>query len=43
MKNISTIKPDITENAECTIVKAHTPAINIKVGVSLYHCASFHF
>jgi len=33
MKIISTIKPAITENMECTIVKAHAPVIDIKVGV----------
>jgi len=34
MKIIPTIKPAITENTECTIVKAHTPVIDIKVGMS---------
>ena len=34
MKSISTIKPAIMENTECTIVKAHAPVIDIKVGVS---------
>ena len=33
MKSISTIKPAITENTECMIVKAHTLVIDIKVGV----------
>jgi len=34
MKSISTIKPTIMENAECTIVKGRMPVIDIKVGVS---------
>ena len=33
MKSISKINPDITENTECSIVKAHVPVIDIKVGV----------
>ena len=33
MKSISTIKPAIMENMEFTIVKAHAPVIDIKVGV----------
>ena len=33
MKNIYRINPAITENMECTIVKARTPVIDIKVGV----------
>jgi len=34
MKSISTINPVNTENKDGTIMKAHTPAIDIKVGVS---------
>jgi len=34
MKSIPIIKPAITENMECTIVKVHAPVIDIKVGVS---------
>jgi len=34
MKSISTTNPVITENTECMIVKARTPVIDIKVGVS---------
>jgi len=34
MKSISTINPTITENMECTIVKACAPVIGIRVGVS---------
>ena len=34
MKNISTNKQAIMENTEYMIVKAHTPVIDIKVGVS---------
>ena len=34
MKSISTTNPTIMENMECTIVKAHAPNIDIKVGVS---------
>ena len=33
-KSISSIKPAITENMECMIVKVHAPVIDIKVGVS---------
>ena len=33
MKSISTINPAIMENTECTIIKAHAPVIDIKVGV----------
>ena len=33
MKSISTTNPAITENTECTIIKARTPVIDIKVGV----------
>jgi len=36
MKGISTINPAITENTDGTIVKAHAPVIDIKVGVSPY-------
>ena len=47
MKRILTINPAITENTECLIVKVRTPAIDIKVGVSLYNkvynYSSFHF
>ena len=45
-KSISTNNPAITENMKCTIVKVHTPVIDIKVGVSfnmVYRYASFHF
>ena len=34
MKSISTTNPAITEDTECTIVKAGVPLIDIKVGVS---------
>ena len=34
MKSISTINPAITDNMECTIVKARAPVIDIKVGMS---------
>jgi len=43
MKGISTIKPAITENTECTIVKAHAPVIDTKWVCHLntvYHFAS---
>ena len=43
MKSISTINPAITENMESSIVEASTPIINLKVGVSLDHCASLCF
>ena len=43
MKSISTTNPAIMKNMECTIVKAHAPIIDIKVGVSLKHGASLHF
>ena len=32
MKSISTIKPTITENTECTVLNVHAPVIDIKVG-----------
>ena len=35
MKSISKTNPAIMENTEYTIVKAHTPVIYIKMGVSL--------
>ena len=34
IKSISTIKPAITENTECAIIKMHATVIDIKVGVS---------
>ena len=40
MKSISTIKPAITENTECTIAEAHAPVIDIN---AVYHYTSFHF
>ena len=46
MNSISTINPAITENMECLIIKAHSPVIDIKVGVSLnkvYRYALFRF
>ena len=46
MKSISTIKPAITENTKCTIVKTHTLVIDIKVVCrlnSVCHYTSFHF
>ena len=43
MKSISTINPAIMENTDGTIVKAHTPVIDIKVGVSPRHSVSLRF
>jgi len=43
MVGISTIDPAITENAECIIIKVHTPVIDIKVGVSPQHGVSLCF
>ena len=46
MTSISTIKPAITENTECTIVKAHAPVVDLNVVCHLntvYHYASFRF
>jgi len=34
MKSISTINAAITENTDGTIMKVHSPTIDIKVGVS---------
>jgi len=33
MKSIFTINPAITENTDGTIIKAHAPVTDIKVGV----------
>ena len=39
MKSISTINLAITENMECSIIKVHAPAIDIKSGcVALTRC-----
>jgi len=43
MKSISSINQAITENTDGMIIKMHVPVIDIKVGVSVYHYASFHF
>ena len=43
MKSITTATTAITENTECTIVKVHTPVIDIKVGVSTQHGLSLRF
>ena len=43
MKNIFIIKPAITKNTNCLIVKVSATVINQKVGVSLDHCISLHF
>ena len=43
MKSISTINPAITENTDGTIVKAHAPVIDIKVGVLPKHSVSLRF
>ena len=40
MKSISTIKPVIKENTECSIVKACATFIDLKIGVLLDHDAS---
>ena len=40
MKSIPTVNPAIMENKEWLIVKAHTPVIDIKVGVSMYRFTS---
>ena len=46
-ESISTIKPAISENTECTIIKVHTPVIDIKSGcVAIIRCnyyPLFHF
>ena len=43
MKSISTINPAITENMECSIVKARASFIDLKVGVSLGHGVLLRF
>ena len=43
MKTISSITPAIIENMEYTIVKAHVPVIDMKLGVSTWHCVSLCF
>ena len=43
MKSISTINPAIMENTDGTIVKAHAPGIDTKVGASPYHYALCYF
>jgi len=43
MKNISTINPAITENKECSIIKACASFIDLKVGVSLDCGVSIRF
>ena len=43
MKSIPTINPAITENMECSIVRAHSLLMDLKVGVLLDHGVSLHF
>ena len=43
MKSISTMKPAITENTECTIVKAHTPVKWMCHLNTVYHYTLFYF
>jgi len=43
LKSIPTINPAITENTECSIVKARTLFIDLKVGASFNHGASLCF
>ena len=43
MKSTSAINPVIIENTDGTIVKAHAPVIDIKVGVSPLHSVSLRF
>ena len=40
MESISTIKPTITENTECSIVKACVTFIDLMIGLLLDHEAS---
>jgi len=43
MESISTINAAIMENTQCSIIKTHTPSINLKVGVSLDHGIPLRF
>ena len=43
MKGVSATNPAITENMECTIVKARAQVIDIRVGVSPKHGVSLCF